>query len=270
MSFAGNDFGGLSNAVAGAYNAGHVLVAGMGNTGANQTFYPAGYSQVIAVAGVFPDKTFATSNPCNPQFPLGATWGNHVDFVAPWEVFTTTFPTPAFYGTFCGTSYATPAVSGTALLVRARYPAWANWQARARLEETAFPLGPPGWDDHFGHGLIRAHLAVAFDPPNVTATVPSGKPKLTWSAIPFATGYQIYRAVTPTACPSWTPWATTTATTCTDFSTAVSSFYGYDVTPSQTAVEYFVVATVVEGGVTTQSKSGRYATFLPNFDPPTC
>lgn len=200
----------------------------------------------------------------------GSTWGNHVDLVAPWQVFTTTFPVTVLYGTFCGTSYATAAVSGVALLLRARYPSWANWEVRARLEATAFPLGPPGWDDHFGHGLIRGHLAAAFDPPNITASVVSGKPKLTWSAVPFATGYDIFRAVTPTACPGWALWATTTTISYTDFSTAVSSFYGYDVTPSQTAVQYYVVAKVLEGNVTTFSTAGRYATFLPNFDPPSC
>jgi subtilisin family serine protease len=250
-------------AVSGAYNAGHVLVAGVGNNGVNEQLCVAQYSQVLAVAGINPNKTFAIPSPCNPNFP-GSSWGSHVDVVAPYQVFTTSLANT--YLTVCGTSVSSPGVAGVALLVRARYPTWTNGQVRDRIIFTAENLGIAGWDDHFGYGLVRAHLAVAFDPPTVTPSIVAGKPKLTWNPIPFAAQYHIYRSITPTACPTWELYAATTGTTFTDSSTPVTSFYGYSLPPSQTAVNYFVGAVHSDG--TYSTSSAPPALFTVSSNPP--
>lgn len=84
MSFSSPSFDlGLANAITGASSAGHVLVASAGNTGVSEARYPAAFNNVIGVAGILPTKAFAaTSSPCPAG--NGSTWGNHVDFVAPW------------------------------------------------------------------------------------------------------------------------------------------------------------------------------------------
>ena len=255
----------FANAVAAASAAGHVLVASAGNDAVNALRYPAAYSNVIGVAAVLPTKAFAaTAAPC--PFPYGGSnWGAHVDFVAPWYALSTVpnssyadETTPPYW---CGTSMAAPHVTGLAALVRTRYPSWSASSVFYRMRDTAEPLGPIGWDDHFGFGLIRAHLAVAFDRPVATPTIVAGKPRLSWPAIPFATEYRIYRRVTPTACPTWALWATVGGTSYTDASTNVTSFYGYDSAPtSQAAVSYYVTA-FAEGVETVYY---QFVTYLPN------
>lgn len=259
----------LANAVAAASAAGHVLVSTAGNLALNQLRYPAAYSNVIGVAAVLPDKSFATNwEPCPYRENAGSTWGAHVDFVAPWYALSTVpnssygDETTAPY--WCGTSMAAPHVSGVAALVRTRYPSMSASSVFYRMRDTAEPLGPVGWDDHFGFGLVRAHLAVALDRPVVTPTIVAGKPRLSWPAIPFATQYRIYRRVTPSACPNWTLWATSGGTSYTDASTLVSSFHGYDTAPTtQAAVSYYVTA-FAEGVETVYY---QFVTYLPNGAP---
>ena len=154
---------------------------------------------------------------------------------------------------------AAPHVAALAALLRTRYPSLNASGIYYRMRDTAEPLGPVGWDDHYGFGLVRSHLAVAFERPVVTPTIVSGKPRLTWSAVPFATEYRVYRRVTPSACPQWALWATRTTPSYTDNTTPVASFYGYDDQPSQTAVSYYVTA-VAEGVETVYY---QYMTYLP-------
>jgi hypothetical protein len=241
-------------AVASASNAGHVLVSIAGNSGPTGTpMYPAAYSNVIGVGGINQNKV---RNPAS-------TTGNHVDLVAPWDAYTTK-PSNQ-YSWESGMSIAAPHVAGLALLLRARYPGWTAWDVFYRMRQTAEDLGPAGWDSEYGWGKIRAHIAVTLDAPTVTASVVNGKPRLTWIAIPLATGYRIYRRVTPTLAPDWELWAQVTGTAYTDSQTPVTSIYGYGSIPgASTAVGYYVVA--VSGGV--ESAYGTYATYIPNGIPP--
>ena len=66
------------------------------------------------------------------------------------------------YEAWNGTSMATPHVAAVAALVWSQNPAWTNAQVRAALEATAEDLGPPGRDDSYGWGLVRAKAAVDF------------------------------------------------------------------------------------------------------------
>jgi hypothetical protein len=59
-----------------------------------------------------------------------------------------------------GTSMAAPHVSGVAALVLANEPGLSAEALRARLEQTAVPVGQPGWDPRFGFGLVNAYNAV--------------------------------------------------------------------------------------------------------------
>jgi hypothetical protein len=76
------------------------------------------------------------------------------------------------YGIDCGTSMATPVVSGIAAMVWTKNPSWTAAQVRNRIDGTAQDLWPPNRDDHFGYGLVNAWNAL-WDgpPPSYTATI---------------------------------------------------------------------------------------------------
>jgi hypothetical protein len=163
MSFGGPYDIAEANAVAQAWNYNIVLVAAVGNNGGNTLVYPANLTNVIGVSGVLPDKSFATTSPCSGA---SSNWGSDVDLAAPFYALSTV---PGGYddetGGWCGTSMATPHVAGAAALVRAQNPTWTNQQVVNRLLATAKDLGPAGWDDHFGYGLVDAAYAVGIAPP---------------------------------------------------------------------------------------------------------
>jgi len=135
-----------------AYTAGHLLVAAAGNEGnpggrGDNVGYPAKYDSVIAVAA-------STINDTRSSF---SSTGPAVELIAPGSSILSTLPGNS-YGTYSGTSMASPHVAGVAALVLAADPGLTNVQIRAILQETAEDLGLSA--NHQGHGLVRADLAV--------------------------------------------------------------------------------------------------------------
>ena len=267
MSLGGSNYSSsFANAVAAAWQAGHVIVAAAGNNVSNQTFYPAAYSNVVGVSGLNEDLSFAAAGTtaCSGGY---SNFGNHVDISAPFDVITTEPFSSYSSSPVCGTSFATPHVSGAAVLVRAANPTFDNVKTVEQLLWTAQDLGTPGFDTQFGNGVLRADLAAGLYTPTLTASIVSQKPRLSWNAIPLAQTYRIYRRVTPTLAPNWTLWATTSAVSYTDAVTKVASFYGYSIWPSAaTAVSYYVVA-LSSGGIESPFL-GMFATFIPIGVPP--
>jgi subtilisin len=269
MSFSGPDDQAQATAIAGTYAADIVVVAAAGNQGDNAPQYPAATANVIGVAGMLQNKTFPLNDnaPCpNADDPHpGSSWGAHVDLAAPWDALSTV-ANNQYAGPeagWCGTSMAAPHVAGLAVLIRAYNPSLSAFNVFERLRWTARDLGTYGRDDYFGWGMAR-HLAVGYSSPVITATVSAGKPRLTWPAVPFATSYQIWRWVTPQA-PTAVLWATVTGTSYTDYSTKVTSFYGYNTFPSPPAVS---VSYQVKAMAEELAWASAYATFLPNGTPP--
>lgn len=139
------------NVIKSAYRKGLVLVAGAGNRGnlglEDSIIYPAHYAEVIAVGAT--DET-------DTRVPDSST-GPSLELVAPGvNIYTTTI---GDYGTGAGTSLSAPHVTGTAALVIAS-GVTDNAQVRARLQQTAYDLGAPGWDSEYGYGLVDAYHAV--------------------------------------------------------------------------------------------------------------
>lgn len=161
MSFGGTTFDAAeSNAVAQAWNSNIVLVAAGGNVPqwpVGTILYPAHYTNVIGVSGVQPDKSFASSSPCGGS----SNYNADIDLAAPFWALSTV---PGGYddesGGWCGTSMATPHVSGVASLIRSAFPTWTNQQTVTRLQNTAEDLGAAGRDDQFGYGLVNAYNAL--------------------------------------------------------------------------------------------------------------
>ena len=136
----------LEDAVGHATGKGAVVVAAAGNGDTGVPSYPAAYPNVIAVA--------ATN-----AYDRRASYSNHgswVDVAAPGvDVLSTV---PGGYERRGGTSMAAPHVSALAGLLasQGRGPL----SIKIRILGTALDLGPRGRDPYYGHGRIRADLAV--------------------------------------------------------------------------------------------------------------
>ncbi len=142
----------LQDACNAAYVAGHLLVAAAGNSGnppgrGDNVGYPAAYGSVIAVAASRENDTRASFS----------STGSAVELIAPGFSVLSTLPGNS-YGTYSGTSMASPHVAGAAALAWAVNPGLTNVEIRGILQITAEDLGLPS--NHQGHGLVRADLAV--------------------------------------------------------------------------------------------------------------
>ncbi len=154
-----------------------VVVAGAGNTGASQPFYPAAYPGVIAVSAVDRD---------------GRPWqksghGSWVTVAAPGVDIKVAKPGGG-YDTVNGTSAAAAYVSATVALIRAKFPELSANQVIHRLIKTADDCGPPGKDDYCGYGMINPVRALTEDvgdwprdknplAPELTAAQPTQQPQ---------------------------------------------------------------------------------------------
>jgi hypothetical protein len=95
----------------------------------------------------------------NNQFEFSCQ-GPEIDLTAPGiSIYSATTPGNQ-YGTWSGTSFATPHVSGTAALVWSQAPGLSRDQVRNILTSTADDLGPPGFDNQYGWGRVDAEGAV--------------------------------------------------------------------------------------------------------------
>jgi subtilisin family serine protease len=118
----------MQAAVEYAVTKGVVVVAAAGNSGSDTPFYPAAYTGVLSVGGTTSSDTryswsnfggwvLLTAPGCNTAPDLG---GGYVEF--------------------CGTSSATPVVTGIAGLALSLMPAASPAQVAAALEQTATPV----------------------------------------------------------------------------------------------------------------------------------
>ena len=151
----------LYAAIQNAYNNGKLLVAASGNDGLNSISYPAAFPEVIAVGSVDYDSSTSTISLSSfsnygPEQELVAP-GGYLDNFYP---IISTVPYDSQYNWMAGTSMAAPHVTGVAALLFAAHPCMTRDIARAILDTTAQDLGPAGWDQFYGYGLVRADRAV--------------------------------------------------------------------------------------------------------------
>ena len=108
--------------------AGVVVVAAAGNNGTSTPFYPAAIPSVIAVSA-----TDRADDPATRD--LKASWSNFgpwIDIAAPGTEIASTLP-GGRYGSYTGTSMATPHVAGIAALAAAAHPGWTPASVEAAL-----------------------------------------------------------------------------------------------------------------------------------------
>ncbi len=152
-------FGGILNwplavriALQKAYQAGIVLVAGAGNAGDQGIlFSPARFEPVIAVGATEQQDIRAS---------FSGT-GSALELMAPGVGIPST-SRGGGYSSGSGTSLSTPHVAGMAALLIAS-GVTSNIAVRQILQATAEDLGPSGWDDWYGYGLVNVAEAMKVD-----------------------------------------------------------------------------------------------------------
>ena len=157
----------LSNAFSTLRNAGIIVVAAAGNSGANidlDPTYPASYQfdNIISVAYTTRNDALA------PNSNYGPTT---VDLAAPGEQIYSTFAaTDTFYFSNSGSSFAAPYVTGACALLLARFPAETYQQIIARVLNGTDPL--PALSGKCVTGG-RLNLRKALSPPISLAALPA-------------------------------------------------------------------------------------------------
>lgn len=148
-----------------------VVVACTGNTSASsdsEVWYPAREPGVIAVAGM--DKDTA-------QLWSGSITGKETVVTAPATQLVGA-QSGGGYWKVQGTSFAAPMVSGTAALIRSRWPTMPAGEVINRIIRTSADRGPTGRDATFGFGEIdptgalTASVPAVFDNPLDTSPSP--------------------------------------------------------------------------------------------------
>lgn len=155
----------LESAINYAWNKGVVIVAAAGNNGNSAPFYPAYYSNCVAVAAIDSvDRLASWSN-----------YGDWVDVAAPGVSIYSTLKEGG-YGYKSGTSMASPHVAGLAGLVftvvsDTNGDGKLNNEVRSRIENTCDDIDITG----IGSGRINAYKAVGAS----TSTTPTPPPDIT-------------------------------------------------------------------------------------------
>lgn len=159
----------LQEAVRYAHNKGVTIVAAAGNSGWRGVAYPAAYDEYVIAVGAtrFDEARARYSN-----------YGAQLDFVAPGGdtgvdqngdgygdgILQQTFsrsPSDFGYYFYSGTSMAAPHVAGVAALLHAAGVATQPNDIESTLAASARDVGPSGWDERYGAGLIDAAAAVS-------------------------------------------------------------------------------------------------------------
>jgi len=141
------------NVINSAYNLGCVLIAAAGNSGddGNPVFYPAAYSNCIAVANTTSTDAKATSS----------QYGTWVDIAAPGTSIYSTIPNNT-YANYSGTSMASPLVAGLCGLMLSVNPNLTQAQLRSCLLSSADNIDAqnPSYIGQIGSGRINAYQAL--------------------------------------------------------------------------------------------------------------
>ena len=143
-----------------AWEAGSMVIAAAGNNNNSMLFYPASFANVMSVSAT-------TNGDVKASF---SSYGPAVDVSAPGVSVASTFKDNEYWA-MSGTSMATPHVAGLAALIRSLHPEFTPAEVETAIKATVLDLGDPGWDKYFGHGRIQPPLALAWEPPDITAPI---------------------------------------------------------------------------------------------------
>lgn len=146
----------MRNAVDYAHGLGAIVCAAMMNANTATVYYPAGFVNVVAVGAT--NQSDARAAPfC---WGGGSCFGTHIELVAPGDwIYSTLWDDT--YGTYCGTSQATPQVSGACALAWSLVPTLAKADLITNLlatcdDQVGLPLEDSlGFDVFHGNGRLN-------------------------------------------------------------------------------------------------------------------
>lgn len=176
----------LQQAIDNAWSSGFLITASAGNDNSSNFFYPAYYTNSIAVGATdINDNKASYSN-------YGSDW---VDLAAPGGdcdstnlsnciLSTKSDPFEDFYDWEKGTSMASPFVAGTAALVWSVNPTLSNTSVRAAIENNTDPISGTG--TYWSKGKLNAYKAVQSVLPSPTPTN-TPIPTITFTPTPTST-----------------------------------------------------------------------------------
>ncbi len=173
----------INSAIDYAITNNRVVVFAAGND-AGPVSYPAYLSSskvIITVSATNEWDKLKTKTSADGEWWWGSNFGPQISVAAPGvHIYTTDISGTAgysngnYFSKFNGTSSATPIVAGVAALLLSQNPGWSPTKVRNRLQTTADDLGPPGFDNKFGHGRVNACKALdgcMLPPPTSCATI---------------------------------------------------------------------------------------------------
>lgn len=156
-----------------AYARNCVLIAAAGNDNKNQVNYPAGYSEVLAVAA-----TDSSNKKSIWSSPSGSNYGTWIGVCAPGTSIYSTLPSTG-YAYSNGTSLATPFVSGLAGLILSNNPSFTPTEVYNKIKNSAKNIDNdnPSYAGLLGSGLIDASRALGG--PTISITYPTAADTVT-------------------------------------------------------------------------------------------
>jgi subtilisin family serine protease len=171
MSFGGPSSSTVKNALDYAYyDRGVLLVASAGNSNSSSRSYPAGHSNVIAVAATAEDDTKAYYSNYGSWVDIAAPGGDHykdtkiLSTVPTWG----TLGHPSGYAYLQGTSMSCPYVSGLAALIMSRYPSYTLNEVATCIYDGADDISSSG----MGAGRVNVYNSLSSgSPPDLVAEI---------------------------------------------------------------------------------------------------
>lgn len=145
----------LRVAIEEATNNNIVMIAASGNEGSTLPYYPAAHPDVIAVASVDTLELFANFS----------NYGDYIDIVAPGVNMYSSLAGEYDWGTWSGTSFSAPIVSGTVAMMKQIEKSYTPLDIQNHLRYTSRVELLWGTvvvpDNQFGYGMINSYDAVA-------------------------------------------------------------------------------------------------------------
>jgi subtilisin family serine protease len=152
--------------------AGMVHFGSAGNEGSTTISYPARLSSVMAIGAVHFNGAKAGFSNTGPEIALGAP-GTQVYSTDRTGVdgYNTSPGLAGNYTYVQGTSFASPYAAGVAALILSVNPSLSAQNVETIMKQQARDLGPTGFDQQFGHGLVNADASVSAAIPLSSLTV---------------------------------------------------------------------------------------------------
>jgi hypothetical protein len=150
----------LDDAILTAVHNGCLVVASAGNDGnvGSPITYPASYPHVFTVAATDENDAVASTSTSSPATDVAAP-GVDITGAVPFD------HNPNGYESGSGTSFSAPIVSAAAAWVWTLRPTLTATQIAAVLREGARDIGPPGFDNASGWGIVNIPGALAAPAP---------------------------------------------------------------------------------------------------------